>query len=234
MNDHLHISEAGLQLITGFEGLYLTAYYCPAGVLSIGYGHTSASGDKPRVYPGMQITEDEARSILACDLFYVYEPIVKRLVKVPLNQHQFDALVSFVFNVGETAFAASTLLRKLNKGDYAAVPAELMKWVKATVKGQRVQLNGLVRRRRAEAALWRSMVADIAPPAPEEHEVMAQKVEAPPPAVTKDDKLLQYAAAATPVLSAFSAITDWRLGAVACVMATAIVITYILTFRNKL
>jgi hypothetical protein len=78
---------------------------------------------------------------------------VDRLVTVPLSQNQFDALVSFTFNVGEGALAKSTLLKKLNAGKYSEVPAELMKWT----KGGGRELPGLVRRRRAECALWRSV-----------------------------------------------------------------------------
>lgn len=144
-------SPAGIALIQQFEGRRLEAYKCPAGIWTIGYGHTSAAG-APEVKPGMTITKQEANDILVRDLVK-YENAVDRLVKVPLTQNQFDALVSFTFNVGEGALAKSTLLKKLNAGNYDAVPAELMKWTRGGGK----ELPGLVRRRRAEAALWRDV-----------------------------------------------------------------------------
>jgi lysozyme len=167
-------------LIQQFEGRRLEAYKCPADVWTIGYGHTSAAG-KPEVKPGMVITKQEANDILVRDLVR-YEDAVNRLVKVPLTQNQFDALVSFTFNVGEGALAKSTLLKKLNAGDYDAVPAELMKWTKGGGK----ELPGLVRRRRAECAMWRSVNddADIdtnqartAPDAPKPKKTMAKSKE---------------------------------------------------------
>lgn len=114
------------------------------GTLTIGYGSTGA-----HVRPGMTITEPEASELLLDDLDR-FERCVERKVVVPLNENQFAALVSFCFNVGEGAFGKSTLLKKLNKGDYASVPTELAKWV--TSKGKRLQ--GLVNRRAAEAGLW--------------------------------------------------------------------------------
>lgn len=147
----MKISKAGLNLIKEFEGVRLTAYKCPAGVLTIGIGHTSAAGP-PEVKPGMTITAQDAYDILNCDLDQ-YEDAVNKFVKVPLTQNQFDALVSFVYNVGVGAFQKSTLLKKLNAGQYDAIPAELMKWTKAGGK----ELPGLVRRRRAEASLWRGV-----------------------------------------------------------------------------
>jgi lysozyme len=143
------VSPRGLDIIKRHEGLRLNAYLCPAGVWTIGYGHTSAAG-APTVKPGMRITEAEALAILARDLGR-FEARVNRLVKVPLTQHQFDALVSFDFNTG--AIHSSTLLRKLNAGRHQDVPAELMRWTRAGGK----ELPGLVRRRREEAGLWRSL-----------------------------------------------------------------------------
>ena len=144
-------SQVGIELIKQFEGVRLESYVCPAGILTIGVGHTSAAGP-PKVVPKMKITYQEANEILARDLVK-YESAVDRLVTVPLSQNQFDALVSFTFNVGEGALAKSTLLKKLNAGKYSEVPAELMKWT----KGGGRELPGLVRRRRAECALWRSV-----------------------------------------------------------------------------
>lgn len=160
-------SNKGVALIKEFEGRKLTAYLCPANVWTIGYGHTTAAGS-PIVRQGMRITEEEADAILRRDLVR-YENGVERLVKVPLNQSQFDALVSFCFNVGEGALGKSTLLRRLNRGEYDSVPSELMKWTRGGGK----ELPGLVRRRRAEAKLWRDL--DNRPPAsPEEARVQPE------------------------------------------------------------
>ena len=145
------INDLGLQLIEQWEGLYLKAYHGAAdrpGLLTIGYGHTDAAGP-PVVTAGMTITKAQADDILRSDLGKV-EGHVENMVMVDLNDNQFAALVSFVFNVGEQNFRNSTLLRKLNSGDYNSVPDELMKWTKAN--GVRVQ--GLANRRAAEAGLW--------------------------------------------------------------------------------
>jgi lysozyme len=166
----MRTSNKGLLLIKEFEGLRLAAYLCPANVWTVGYGHTSAAGP-PNVHSGMRITQAEADAILRRDLVR-YESAVSRLVKVPLNQSQFDAMSSFCFNVGEGALGKSTLLRKLNRGEYGAVPAELMKWTRGGGK----ELPGLVRRRRAEAKLWRDL--DSKPEAPDEARVQP---EAPKP-----------------------------------------------------
>jgi len=138
------IHHAAVALVKKFEGLYLTAYHCPAGVLTIGYGHTG-----PDVQDGLRITEERAEDLLEADLAKAAAD-VDRLVRVPLTDEQRGALSSFVFNVGAAAFGKSTLLRKLNGGDYASVPAELARWTKG---GGRV-LPGLVKRRAAEGVLF--------------------------------------------------------------------------------
>ena len=140
------INAAGLSHIMQWEGKRLVAYQDVAGIWTIGYGHTTAAGI-PRVREGMRISDKEAEDILKTDL-RKFEDRVSRLVKVPMTDNQFAVLVSFDFNTG--ALHKSTLLKKLNAGDYDAVPAELMKWVNA--EGKRVQ--GLVNRRAAEAGLW--------------------------------------------------------------------------------
>lgn len=139
----MQISKAGLDLIKQFEGLYLKAYRCPAGVPTIGYGHTAG------VAMGQTITQQQADDYLRRDVRQ-FERAVARLVTVPLTQGQFDALVSFAFNLGDGALAQSTLLRLLNAGDYAGAAAQFDRWNKA---GGRV-LPGLVRRRAAERALF--------------------------------------------------------------------------------
>ncbi|MBX4336602.1 lysozyme [Bartonella raoultii] len=142
------ISQEGLALIKQWEGLRLSAYEDSIGVWTIGYGHTSAAG-APCVYQGMQITEEEAEKILCKDLKQ-FESFVAQTVNVPLSDEQFAALVSFCYNIGTEAFHRSTLLKKLNKGNYEAVPIELQKWTRAGGK----QIQGLVNRRVAEAGLW--------------------------------------------------------------------------------
>ncbi|WP_412058351.1 lysozyme [Bartonella sp. DGB2] len=142
------ISKEGLALIKQWEGLRREAYCDSAGVWTIGYGHTAAAG-APYPKQGMVLREQEAQALLLQDL-HQYEQAVDGLVGVELNDNQFSALVSFCFNVGVDAFERSTLLKKLNQGDYTCVPSELAKWVQAG--GKRVV--GLVNRRAAEAGLW--------------------------------------------------------------------------------
>jgi lysozyme len=139
-------NSAGLALVQKFEGLSLKAYRCPAGKWTIGYGHTRTT------IPGLIITEAQATQLLMADLASAAEAVIKN-VRVALNDNQFAALVSFVFNVGAGAFARSSLLRRLNEGDYEAVPTELLRWIH--VKG--TPSTGLIRRRLAEAALWRTL-----------------------------------------------------------------------------
>lgn len=142
------INDEGLAVLKRFEGKRLTAYRDPVGIWTIGYGHTDAAG-APKVTAGQTITEGQAEAILKADLGQ-YENAVQNAVKVLLTDNQFSALVSFTFNVGVGAFRKSTLLKKLNAGNYDAVPGELMKWNKAGGKA----LPGLTNRRAAEGGLW--------------------------------------------------------------------------------
>jgi len=135
----------GVELIRHFEGCRFDAYLCPAGVWTIGYGHTAD------VKEGDSIDQEAAEAFLIEDL-EKFEQAVTRLVEVPLTQQQFDALVSWTFNLGAGNLAESTLLRKLNNYQYAEVPEQMMRWVRA---GGKV-LEGLVRRRAAEAALFQN------------------------------------------------------------------------------
>jgi lysozyme len=141
----------GLAIIKEFEGLRLEAYRCAAGVWTIGYGHTAAAGP-PTVVPGMVMTRAQAEAALIRDLVQ-YERAVASAVKVPLTQDQFDACVSLCYNIGIGAFRGSTVVRRINAGRMAEVPSAFMMWT----KGGGRELPGLVRRRRAEAALWRSL-----------------------------------------------------------------------------
>ena len=131
------------EIIKQFEGLRLEAYKCPADVWTIGYGHTN------KVKSGDAITEGEADILLALDVQEA-ERAVSSYVDVDINQNQFDALVSFVYNLGAGNFKSSTLLKKLNQGDYLGAANEFHRWNKA---GGKV-LRGLVRRREAEANLF--------------------------------------------------------------------------------
>jgi len=139
----MKISENGLSLIKHFEGCELQAYKCPAGVWTIGYGHIKTA------HEGKVITQEQADEMLVEEMAE-YEGYINRAVKVELNQNQFDAMVSWVYNLGNGNLGASTLLKVLNMGDYAGVPAQMLRWNKA---GGKV-LEGLTRRRQAEADLF--------------------------------------------------------------------------------
>lgn len=140
----MNISANGVKLIQQFEGLRLKAYQDAVGVWTIGYGHTG-----PDVTPGLVISQAQADALLARDLSR-FEAGVTRLALVPLNQNQFDALVSFSYNLGLGSLQNSTLLRLLNQRDYAGAAAQFPRWNKA---GGKV-LPGLTRRRAAEQALF--------------------------------------------------------------------------------
>ncbi len=137
------ISDAGIELIKSFEGCKLEAYRCPADVLTIGYGHT---GD---VDEGQIITEHQADVLLRSDLT-TFERCVNALVVVPVTQSQFDALVSFAFNLGCNALRKSTLLRMLNEGDDVGAGQQFERWNKSNGRA----LAGLTRRRAAERDLF--------------------------------------------------------------------------------
>ncbi len=144
----MKISQNGIEIIKRFEGLVLEAYQDIADVWTIGYGHTGSD-----VKPGMKIDEAEAEALLRHDL-RSHQDAVDRSVRVPLNQNELDALVSFVYNIGATAFRKSTALKRLNSGDRIGAAEALTWWSKATVGGVLRQVTGLVRRRAAERALF--------------------------------------------------------------------------------
>jgi lysozyme len=139
----MNISQNGIKLIQQFEGCVLFGYKDAVGVPTIGWGHTGG------VYLGQRISQAQADDLLKNDL-KKYENGVREAVRVPLNQNQFDALVSFAYNCGISALKTSTLCQKLNAKDYKGAAAEFDKWTKA---GGQV-LNGLVKRRNAEQALF--------------------------------------------------------------------------------
>lgn len=142
------INAAGLAIIKASEGLALKAYLCPAGVLTIGYGHTGND-----VLPGQVITEAEAEEILQVDLQRFEDSVDRGLTaqaRAATTGNQFSAMVSFCFNVGTQAFKKSTLLRKHNAGETQAAADQFLRWNKA---GGRI-LEGLTARRRAERSLY--------------------------------------------------------------------------------
>lgn len=137
-------SQAGVDLIKSFEGCRLKAYKDIVGVVTIGYGHT---GDD--IYENQIISQDEADQLLLDDLC-IFEKGVTSFVSCPLTQNQFDALVSFSYNLGLTALKTSTLLKKLNNEDYGEAADEFLKWDKAGG----VVVPGILRRRQLEQALF--------------------------------------------------------------------------------
>ena len=141
----MKISQEGLSLIKKFEGLRLKAYKCSANVLTIGYGHTGGVKETDK------ITLEEADSLLEKDIAK-FEEYVSDNVIVKLNQSQFDALVAWTFNLGPGNLRESTMLKKLNNQEYESVPFEMRRWNKAGGK----TLDGLIRRRQAEALLFQS------------------------------------------------------------------------------
>jgi lysozyme len=143
----LRPSPAAIALIKRHEGLRLSAYQDPGGVWTIGWGHT---GD---VTPGHVITEHQAEALLLLDA-QTAAAAVNRRVRIPLEQHQFDALVSFVFNLGEGRFAESTLLKRVNQGCHGAAAAEFLRWTKGRHHGRKITLGGLVKRRDDERRLY--------------------------------------------------------------------------------
>lgn len=148
----MHISDAGLSLIRNFEGLRTSAYKCPAGIWTIGYGHTA------NVTKDMKITQKEAERLLLIDLAYFEKSVTNLIKDVPCTQSQFDALVCFAFNVGVGSLAASTLLKKFLAGDTRGAADEFLRWNKAKSPetGAKIELKGLTLRRQAERRLFLS------------------------------------------------------------------------------
>ena len=211
-----NINAEGLALIKQWEGLRLNAYKCSAGKWTVGYGHTRTARQ------GKVITEEEAESLLQEDL-RVFEASVNDAVTVPLTDNQFAALVSWAFNVGVSAMRNSTLIRKLNAGDYDAVPRELIRWNK--VKGKPV--HGLSNRRAAEAGLWARgafvVSRDIAPtdPAPASPTAEAGKI----------GGVAAVAAAAAPAITSLSGL-HWAVGVALVAGAVALAAIYLLRKRE--
>jgi len=140
-----HITQSGIDLIKRFEGFSAKVYICPSGYPTIGFGHVV----KPYEDFSAGIDEAQAEELLRQDA-QIAERAVLRLINVPLTDGQFDALVSFTYNLGGGALQRSTLRRKINREEHADVPEQFMRWVWA---GGR-KLKGLVRRREAEVKLY--------------------------------------------------------------------------------
>ena len=145
----LQISAEGIKLIKKFEGCKLEPYRCSANVLTQGYGHTKT------VVEGQSWSQEHAEHMLELDL-QEFEQAVRELITVDLNEDQFSALVAFTFNVGRNNLATSTLRKVLLAKEYDEAPDQIRRWNKATVNGEKVVLDGLVRRRNAEALLFQS------------------------------------------------------------------------------
>lgn len=143
----MQVSKGLIDIIKEMEGFRSESYSDVVGVWTIGYGTTRVNGIKVR--PGMKCTKEEAEQYIFDDV----DPIAERvtdMVKVPVTQNQFDALCDFAYNLGTGALEKSTLMKKLNAGDYDGAANEFDKWVYAGGK----KLNGLVRRRALEKSLF--------------------------------------------------------------------------------
>jgi len=146
IRNKMKISEDGLELIKKFEGCETTAYQDSVGVWTIGFGHTKG------VEEGQTCSIEDAESMLA-DEMDEYEGYINNMVKVELQQHEFDALVAWVYNLGPTNLGESTMLKVLNGGQFDRVPDEMNRWTRA---GGEI-LEGLVRRRQAESLMFQNL-----------------------------------------------------------------------------
>lgn len=144
----MRTSKAGLELIKSYEGFRARATRLPSGVWSIGYAHTKAARE------GGRTTREDAEEILREYDLPRFEKAIDELVQAPLNQNEFDALASFVFNIGCKAFESSTVLTLLNAGERLAAAEAMSQWRKANLNGQLTVVDALVRRRAAEIALF--------------------------------------------------------------------------------
>lgn len=146
----MKISNNGLNLIKQFEGFSSTPYLCPAKIPTIGYGSTYYEDGTKVTLKDKPITEQRATELLEFVANKTFSENINKVVKVPLSQNQFDALVSFAYNVGNKNFNWSTLLKKLNLSDYEGCSLEFGRWNQANGK----ILNGLVLRRQKEKELF--------------------------------------------------------------------------------
>lgn len=143
--DMAKMSDAGIRHLKEFEGLRTAAYKDVGGIWTIGWGHTG-----PDVTEGLVITQEKAEQLLRRDL-RKFEDGVERALSAPAHQDEFDAMVSFAYNVGLNAFRTSTLLKHFNAGNHELAMAEFARWTKVGDK----EVEGLRRRRRAEAEIYK-------------------------------------------------------------------------------
>jgi lysozyme len=162
-------SERGIAEIKASEALRLFTYRDSAGVPTVGWGHTA------NVTMGQHITEEQAEGFLRNDIGLT-ELAVNHALRVPVLQHHFDAMVSLAFNIGPSAFNKSTLVQKINSGDFTGAADEFLRWNKATVGGQLIELEGLTTRRRREREMFLSGV-----PWPVHEDPLPEAVGMPPP-----------------------------------------------------
>ena len=149
------VSKNGLDLIKEFESFKSKPYLCPSQKATIGFGSTYYPDGKKVTLQDKEITEEKAFEILEYIANKDLGSNINKVVKVPLNQNQFDALVSFAYNIGNGNFNSSTLLRWLNQGNYKEASIQLLRWNKS--KG--IVLNGLTKRRKAEKALFDKVIS---------------------------------------------------------------------------
>ncbi len=149
----MKISNSGLELIKEFEGFSANAYLCPAKIPTIGYGNTFYS-DGRKVKLGEQISKSDALELLEIVANKDFADKIFSAIKVPVAQNQFDAMVSLAYNIGTGSFLKSTLLKKVNAGDFIGASEEFLKWNKSGGK----ELLGLTRRRKREQDLFKMIV----------------------------------------------------------------------------
>jgi lysozyme len=150
------VNDAALDLICSFEGWVNHWYVDPVGIWTCCFGHTDAAGEPKYANTKTKVfTKAEGRMILERDLA-TYAAHVRKAVHVALTDNQYGALVSLCYNIGPSNFMSSTLVKKLNAGDYEGAADQFARWNKGRVKGKLTELKGLTRRRAAEAALFRS------------------------------------------------------------------------------
>lgn len=161
----MQLSDNGFKIVKEFEGLRLTAYRDVAGVWTIGYGSTRYNDGQP-VKAGDTLPNEVHADLLFRRTMIQYENAVNKLVKVPLNQNQFDALVSFSYNEGTGALGSSTLLMKLNEKNYQEAAGHFSAWNKITdpKTGKKVICDTLVHRRKEESQLFLSAITNIQQP----------------------------------------------------------------------
>jgi lysozyme len=142
------------KILRNFEGLKLESYRCSAGIWTIGYGHKGKN-----VKEGMKINLVQAESFLDSDVSY-FTKVIEGCVDVPLSDGQKTAVISFVFNLGESRLKSSTLLKKLNHSEYKEASSEFLRWNKANIDGELRELDGLTKRRQAEKDIFNGIVVE--------------------------------------------------------------------------